>query len=229
MTWQRDAEEHARGETPAEACGVLVVRRGRLHYQPALNLARDPRCGFELDPEAWMSGGDVVAIVHSHPGASSEPSPHDLQQHAASGLDWWILGIDGWRCTPAAGARPYAGRAFRHGETDCYTLVRDWYWRERGLFLPDYPREDDWWLHGQDLYREHYADCGFTAVTTALPGDLLLMQIGAPVPNHAAIVLPGGRILHHLAGRFSGADVYDRFFRERTTHALRPPHNSPAG
>lgn len=227
MNWQRDAEEHARRETPAEACGVLVVRRGRLHYEPALNLARDPRHGFELDPVALL--GDVVAIVHSHPGASSEPSPHDLQQHAASGLDWWILGIDGWRCIPAAGALPYAGRVFRHGTVDCYTLVRDWCWRERGLLLPDYPREDDWWLRGQDLYREHFGECGFTVAALAQPCDVLLMQIGAPVPNHAAILLPGGKILHHLAGRYSGTDTYDRFYRERTTHVLRAPHDPPAG
>ena len=224
MTWQREAERQAAAAAPAEACGLLIVRRGRLRYLPCANVADAPLERFLIDPEAFAAAedeGEVVAVVHSHPGASSAPSPADSVAQRASGLDWWILGDDGWRFMPAPGVKPYAGRAFTHGVNDCYSLIRDWFWRERGVLLSDYPRRDDWWEHGQDLYRAHFAECGFVEVAEARPGDALLLRIGAPVPNHAAIVLPGGRILHHLAGRISGVDTYDRLYRERTTHVLR--------
>jgi len=225
MTWQVEAERHAAAVAPAEACGLLVVRRGRLRFVACENAADEPLERFQIAPEAFAlaeDDGEVVAVVHSHPGASSAPSPADLVAHRASGLDWWILGFDGWRLLPAAGVLPYAGRTFTHGVNDCYTLVRDWFWRERGVLLPDYARQDRWWEQGQDLYRANFAAAGFVEVHgECRPGDALLLQIGAPVPNHAAIVMPGGRILHHLAGRISGTDTYDRLYRERTTHVLR--------
>lgn len=240
MTWQADAEAHAAREAPMEACGLLLVRKGRLRYLPCANVATDPCRDFEIGVEDQAhadEAGEVVAVVHSHPGASSAPSPADLQCHAGSGLAWWILGVDGWRGLPAAGARPYAGRVFDYGRADCLTLVADWFWRERGILIP--PREElaagqdlafGWWHRGGDLYREHFAAAGFELVPQAQPGDLLLMRIESPVANHAAVLLAGGKILHHLVGRLSGADVYDRIYRERTTHVLRPaaPHHPPA-
>ncbi|WP_043946890.1 NlpC/P60 family protein, partial [Ralstonia solanacearum] len=39
-------------------------------------------------------------------------------------------------------------------------------------------------------------------------GDVILMQVRAPVPNHAAVYLGGVQMLHHLHGRLSSRDVY---------------------
>lgn len=236
MTWRAEAEAHARSAAPLEACGLLVVRKGRLRYLPCANVAADPARDFEVgieDQERADDMGEVVGLVHSHPSASSEPSPADIAMHAASGLTWWILGADGWRCLPALGARPYAGRAFEYGRADCLTLVTDWFWRERGILIPDRndlaPGQDHsfgWWHRGGDFYREHFAAAGFARVDQAKAGDLLLMRIESRVPNHAAVLLPGGKILHHLVGRLSGTDTYDRIYRDRTTHVLR--HESTA-
>lgn len=227
MRWRASAERHAAEQAPAEACGLLVARSRGVEYLPCQNLAASPCEQFLIDPwalvDAESGGAEVVGVVHSHPGASSEPSELDLEAHAASGLQWWILGVDGWRGIPPAGAQPYEGRSFTHGVNDCYTIVRDWYWREAGIWLPDYARGDDWWERGEDLYRQNFRSVGFVEVPPAdlRPGDSVLMRIGSPVPNHAAIVLPGARILHHLAGRLSAVETYGRLYRERTTHVLR--------
>lgn len=242
MTWQAAAEAHAASEAPREACGLLVATRGRLRYLPAENVADDPREGFTIPAVAFEAAediGEVVAVVHSHPGASSTPSQADEAGHRGSCLAWWILGDDGWHHMPAAGAAPYAGRPFVYGEHDCLELVRAWFWRERGIFIA--AREElaagqdfsyEWWLRGGDLYRQLFAAAGFEASTDTRPGDVLLMQVGAPVPNHIGIMLPGGRILHHLDGRISGTEPYDRFYRERTIHVLRhvgTPQDPPPG
>lgn len=242
MTWQADAERHAAAEAPREACGLLVVVRGRLRYVPTENIASDPLESFTIPPQAFEAAedmGDVMAVVHSHPGASSEPSPADLAGHRASCMAWWILGSDGWRHLPADGPPGYSGRAFEYGAQDCLELVRYWFWRERGVYIPARedlaPGEDfayGWWHRGGDLYRQLFASAGFEQVQEAQAGDMLLMQIGSPVPNHAGILLPDGRILHHLDGRLSGIDPYDRFYRERTTHILRhagTPQDPPPG
>jgi cell wall-associated NlpC family hydrolase len=112
---------------------------------------------------------------------------------------------------------------------DCYTLIQDWYATQRGVTLPTPCREDDWWLKGGNLYLDNFVSAGFERVPMSddkLPrefreGDVLLMQICAPVPNHAAIWLDDGTILHHLAGRLSSRDIFGGYYRKHTTHAIR--------
>lgn len=98
----------------------------------------------------------------------------------------------------------YEGRPFIHGLFDCYTLVRDYYKRKFNIFLPtNIQREWEWWNKGENLYLENAKDCSFEEVSDIKKHDVLLMKINSPVPNHAAIYLGDGRILHHMAGRFS--------------------------
>lgn len=86
---------HAREEHPREACGLLVEVGGVEVYRRCRNLGAGMD-QFIMDPvdyaEAELSG-EVVAIVHSHPGESAEPSPADLSACQASGLVWHIVAV----------------------------------------------------------------------------------------------------------------------------------------
>jgi len=106
---------------------------------------------------------------------------------------------------------------------DCYSLIRDWYRQERGIDLPDFTRFDEWWRRGENLYLDNFSGAGFHEVESSdmNPGDVLLMQVASPVPNHAAIYLGDGLILHHLQGRLSSRDVYGGYWQKITTHTLR--------
>lgn len=98
----------------------------------------------------------------------------------------------------------YEGRPFIHGMFDCYTLVRDYYKRNFNIFLPtNIQRDWEWWNKGENLYLENAKDCSFEEAEDIKKHDVLLMKINSPVPNHAAIYIGDGKILHHMAGRFS--------------------------
>jgi proteasome lid subunit RPN8/RPN11 len=228
MSWRVDALAHARAEYPRESCG-LVMADGR--YLPARNLASSAREHFILDARDYAraaESGEIVAVVHSHPDASANPSDADRVACEASGLPWYIVGLpDGmWReCAPCGYRAPLIGRPFVHGILDCYSLVRDWY-AERGIALPDFHRDDEWWRRGGNLYLDHYAEAGFVRLGAEAPaepreGDVILMQVLADVPNHAAIWLPGDVILHHLHGRLSCRDVYGGYWHKHTHSWLR--------
>ena len=121
---------------------------------------------------------------------------------------------------------PLVGREFSHGVLDCYSLCRDWYFRERGVMLPDFERHDKWWDDGHsDLYTEHFAEAGFVEIDRKAiqPGDAVLMQVQSKnlVPNHAAIYIGDGLILHHLYGRLSSRDVYGGYWQQATRAVLR--------
>lgn len=223
------AEKHARAEFPREACGLVVVKRGRRVYVPCANSARTPEDHFSIAPEEFAAAeeqGEVVGVFHSHPNASADPSTSDLQACNASGVAWHILALPSgsWNTiTPKTTSMPLYGREFSHGSCDCYGFVRDWYAQELGIELDEFQREDEWWRKGQNLYLDNFASQGMYVVTdgSLQVGDILLMQVLSNVPNHAAIYLGDDVIGHHLYGRLSGRDVYGGYYKKHTTHVLR--------
>jgi cell wall-associated NlpC family hydrolase len=98
---------------------------------------------------------------------------------------------------------PLVGRPFRHGVTDCYAAIRAWGQRERGVLLPDYPRQWEWWLEGvngdKDMYRRNFADAGFREIDASevRVGDVWLAQVRSPVPNHGGVYIGDGLAYHH--------------------------------
>jgi proteasome lid subunit RPN8/RPN11 len=222
---------HAQEAFPRESCGLLVIRKGREVYWPCRNMGVGTD-QFVLHPEDYAQAdeqGQIVAVVHSHPGLPCTPSQADRVACEASGLPWHIVSIpsgDWTSIQPTGYAAPLVGREWSHGVLDCYALVRDWFRCECGIHLPNFTRFDDWWKRGENLYLDNFAQVGFGVVEPdeLQTGDCLLMQVASPVPNHAAVYLGDGLILHHLQGRLSSRDVYGGYWQKITTHTLRYGH-----
>lgn len=221
-------QQHAEQVYPCESCGV-IIRVGRAYrYMPCANTHNEPKDEFRISPEEYEaaeSAGEIVAVVHSHPDATSMPSPRDQAVCNETGLPWVIISWpegDVRTITPQGADEPIIGRPFVHGVWDCYGLIRDWYRQERGIELPNFPREDEWWEKGQDLYRDHYAEAGFVETNGPLqPGDIVLMQYQAGVLNHAGIYIGDEKMLHHLYGHRAAIVPYGGFWHERTLLTLR--------
>lgn len=243
---------HAVAEYPRECCGLVVLEGRRESYKPCRNLAEGTD-HFILDPEDYAGaeeGGRITAVVHSHPDVPAAPSEADRVACEGSGLPWFIVAVaqdDAGAVVPGelvgfapeGYAAPLLGRPFAHGVLDCYSLVRDWYARERGIALPDFHREDGWWEAGKqgDLYMDHYAEAGFRRLIIGeqiAPGDVVLMQIRSDRANHAGVFLGAQALkeapelfpvpdamLQHLYGRDSERVVYGGYWREATRLVLR--------
>lgn len=236
--------QHAAADYPREACGLVVERAGLQQYQRCRNTAAEPDEEFRIDPRDYAAAedlGEVVAVVHSHPDASSRPSSRDLAMCEATGVPWHILS---WpegdlRTLLPQGGTPLLGRPFVHGLWDCWQVCADWYRREWGLTFPAYEREDGWWeqAEGPSLYEQAYDAAGFVRVQAPQRGDLIVMAIGRTAhPNHAGIYLgndprlpdepwspcgAGPFLLHHLYGRPSEVIVFGGPWLERTRLVLR--------
>jgi proteasome lid subunit RPN8/RPN11 len=242
---------HVIAEYPREACGLVVLDGQTERYMPCRNTAAGTE-HFILCPEDYAAAedaGQIIAVIHSHPDQSAEPSTADLVSCEASGLPWYIAAVakgdDGGvtageirGLAPEGYQAPLLGRPFAHGVLDCYTLVRDWYKRERGIDLPNFTRRDDWWNQGDNLYVKHYEEAGFRPMSEAEPlqtGDVIVMQYRSPNdPNHAGIYLGTATLkecpdlhpvpdamLHHLYGRLSERVVYGGHWQEMTRLRLR--------
>jgi proteasome lid subunit RPN8/RPN11 len=230
--------DHALAEHPREACGLVVVQDGHETYVRCRNVASTASEHFVMSAEDYARAedlGEIVAVVHSHPGAPARPSAADRAMCEQSGVARWVIvslgvqgdgsiGIDDWcEFGPTGFIAPLLGRQFVHGVHDCYDLVRSYYQLERGVTLPDFERPDDWWADGvSNLFLDNFQKAGFEdmgQIADLEVGDVLLMQIRSKngVPNHSGIYLGGNVLLHHMYGQLSGRTVWGGMW----AHSLR--------
>ena len=221
---------HVLQAAPAEACGFLALTAdGGTAYQPVENIHPRPTEAFRVAAAEYLAMAPVaVALLHSHvdPAAFDTrehpagmapdcPSALDMSSQLAMALPWGISVTDGQIVVPPFfwGSfvldQPLLGRSFRHGIDDCYSAIRKWYWQERTVLLPDFPRAYDWWYGDRELYLEGYAKAGFRPLDDGEPkelGDVGMVRVGdrrVKTVNHGFVYLGDGTVFHHLPGRLS--------------------------
>ena len=213
-------EAHAREALPEPASGAVFGTDGAFAWHPVTEVADRSREAFRIDAAALRrlerTHGPLLAVVHTHPSAEGQeidpllftPSASEMRAQASLAVPFGIVVCSRQRCFEPfwfgdqCPMPPLLDRPFRHGVTDCYSLIRDWYRQERQVLLPEFPRDWDWWREdGQDLYRTGFGQAGFHPIDReeAGEGDVVLFRMRSPVPNHGGVVLNREWMLHHPA------------------------------
>lgn len=219
---------HAAEVYPAECCGVVAQKSRVERYFPCRNIAENPTEQFHLSPEDYIAAeewGTVTGIVHSHPDATTQPSELDKAQCDAMAVPWHIVSYPegDLRTVMPRGELPLVGRAFVLGHTDCWGLVMSYFRQTHGIVLNDYRVDYPWWESGREnLYLDNWYECGFREFSgPPRPGDMVIMQVSAPVANHAGILLDDGMLLHHMYGMLSQRVPYGGYWKDRTAKVVR--------
>ncbi|WP_416187254.1 C40 family peptidase [Hafnia paralvei] len=219
---------HAAEVYPAECCGVVAQKSRVERYFPCRNIAENPTEQFHLSPEDYIAAeewGTVTGIVHSHPDATTQPSELDKAQCDAMAMPWHIVSYPegDLRTVMPRGELPLVGRAFVLGHTDCWGLVMSYFRQTHGIVLNDYRVDYPWWESGREnLYLDNWYECGFREFSgPPRPGDMVIMQVSAPVANHAGILLDDGMLLHHMYGMLSQRVPYGGYWKDRTVKIVR--------
>ncbi|AIU73602.1 peptidase P60 [Hafnia alvei FB1] len=222
---------HAAEVYPAECCGVVAQKSRVERYFPCRNIAENPTEQFHLSPEDYIAAerwGTVTGIVHSHPDATTQPSELDKAQCDAMAMPWHIVSYPegDLRTVMPRGELPLVGRAFVLGHTDCWGLVMSYFRQTHGIVLNDYRVDYPWWESGREnLYLDNWYECGFREFSgPPQSGDMVIMQVSAPVANHAGILLDDGMLLHHMYGMLSQRVPYGGYWKDRTVKIVRLEH-----
>jgi len=222
-------KRHVLETYPSEACGVLAGGR----YVPCRNVAADPAAHFELSTEdqarAMLEYGPIEAVCHSHPYSLSDrqdyprewPSHADMASWITGTTPWVIVSTDGHGISQPVWLRdenpaPYKGREFTWGASDCYQLIRDWYWRERGARLMNFARRWAFWKNGEQIYLDNFEKAGFYEVSPSEVevGDVALMRYGTRVVAHGGVVVGPDQLLHHQVHKLSGVDSLHKWEKQ---------------
>lgn len=231
-------KSHAQALAPDEAC-ALVIQVGRKQKLIICeNTFVDPEGklktsdAFEISPEDWAEAeeqGDIIRVLHSHPGegCTAQPSDMDKQQCNQSGVIWGIYAVESGEYSEIEpGGAPLIGRPFLLGSWDCYGLVMDWH-KTQGVSLQDFRVPYPWWERGENLYMDNWKGAGFVEVPPGTLGAMVIMQVEASVPNHAGIYVGENvhgipELLHHLYGQLSQVIPFKSgYFRERAVIWLK--------
>jgi proteasome lid subunit RPN8/RPN11 len=218
--WNVDLEEQfatiAKNKYPQEAV-CLLTNDGLVELE---NISDTPSESYEsiIPPEMY---NDIIGIIHSHPDTDVRPSKQDCMTQLALDVPSGIVSVsvDSISVSFWAGdhllEKSLLERPFHHVYYDCYSLIRSYYYQEKGITLKDYPREDDWWVLGENMYEDLFRDAGFSEVTTSgiEVGDVVFMKINSNTINHAGVYVGDDNILHHLNGRLSRIDKYSTWAR----------------
>lgn len=117
------------------------------------------------------------------------------------------------------------GRQFKQGTADCYALGRDFYKLNFDIDLPNVARPTDFWKADLNVFGKHYHALGFRVLDVHpsewRPGDVAMMAFRTKYVNHCGVLLPEGKILHHLYNTISRTDDYNGTWRNITMYMLR--------
>ena len=115
------------------------------------------------------------------------------------------------------------GRPFNYGVDDCFTLVKDFYWINYKVNIPNLVRVHSLKPDYSDSLK-HYAPKYFNVIedkSKMIAGDWLLFNIEGAVMNHAAIFIGEGKILHYGVDRLSAISKLSPFYAKSLFKVLR--------
>lgn len=217
-----------------EVCGLITLSKGEYEYHRLENVHPEPKDSFRLskkDSARIAADPDVVAYCHSHPNGPVYPSQHDVEVQAKimkpaamCVRDPSMGAIEVFSFGDHLLDAELMDRDFRFNVFDCLAALRSHAWQTEKRYMPPKPYEAGWWEVGledpteipknENLYERCFQDYGYRDFTPDFSnpadewhpriGDVLMLQMGAPVINHVGVYVGDNLVYHHRVNKKSG-------------------------
>lgn len=223
---------------PNEACGFIIAKGKKSVPVLCTNISSSPKNQFLVsldEKDAISKEGEIIAVWHTHCNVPPTPSDADKANCEAMSVPYLIMSVyrneegkfdysELQLLEPSGFEMPYLERPYVFGVFDCYSLGRDYYKREFGIQLGDYPRIHNFWSNGFNFFGENWEKEGFVRVDDSeyKVGDVFLLQMStSEYPDHVGIYVGNEMMLHHQINRLSRRDIYGGHWYKHTVAHLR--------
>lgn len=237
---KRQIIDLARLTPDREICGfIYYTAENELKVYPANNISVNPTNTFEIDPVDYIRcdrRGTICGVYHSHPGNEEAFSKGDLKYIEEVGVPLYLytVGTGKWsEYIPATYHVDLVGLPFIWGLYDCYSIVRNKWRQDLGIFLDDFDRGNDFAQNDESkpLIVNNLAEQGGVIVGRGMDGlakaksnDLILFNTESYsriFPLHFGVFLGNSRFLHHPEGKLSREDFLDEHWIKRVNLVVR--------
>jgi proteasome lid subunit RPN8/RPN11 len=217
-------KKHALENPTEEVCGIVFFNeRFELITVQCRNTHPDPKSSFKisLDELYFVKNKyKILALYHSHPNSSADPTPCDINNSEENGYPMYIYSVledDFYLYRPASDfIRPLKGRQFAMDVNTCLTCVLDYFiqkfgppnkgFQENFVVPKDINRANNKIL---EIIKNSYKFCPIKTEEVDIncpveQDDIFLMEPGlTDIPYHVGVISKQGTILHHLIGQLS--------------------------
>jgi cell wall-associated NlpC family hydrolase len=234
--------EHFLSQYPLESCGI--ISNGTFYR--VNNVSSSPGDSFKMDDVELLKlqmDYKIDAIVHTHcytferqplHGLDARtPSTSDYINQKKTGVPWLIYALDGENVSkpvifPQSYDTPLLGREFIYYVNDCYSIVRDYYYQNMGITLPeldnigiDFSWEEGKKGHDCKNYYSYLQEWGFYEVSLddIQIGDVIVMNI-LGTNNHIAVYSDNNTVMQQLVKNVSTTVSLSKM-RSFITHIFR--------
>lgn len=202
---------HSLSDKSNEVCGLIVYKDDYPIAVPCKNISELSTKRFIISSIDYFKAarlGKVVAAYHSHVSDNEKFSILDKinsEGHKLPLILYCVPKNSFFIYDPSGYKYPYLGRSFKMGETDCLTLIIDYYKRELNIDITNYEsdRKDGFFMENPSIfskkdYLQMAIDQGFSVVDKPLKEhDILFMKTeNHSFPSHFAVYIGADKILH---------------------------------
>lgn len=225
-------------DSPNETCGFIVEENNEFKCIPTTNIAKNKQINFEISGIDFLnikSKYNIIAIYHSHTNDFEDFSEQDKKCAEAMNCDLVLYFIrdDIFKVYEPLNKKnnKYIGRYFELGKYDCFSLVKDFYEKEKKIIL-NYDKN----IYSQNLESMNVENEALkfyeknnlkqVSINEIKSHDILLMDsFILNKAKHFAIYLGNDKILHQPLFGFSKIDNYCNFYKRHTAYAFRSKEN----
>ena len=209
---------------PEEFCGLLVDKNNKTILYPCKNISHHPEKFCLLNPVDYIHAADIgkiVGYVHSHENQfTSVIDNFNAFSHSLFSVVYSWKFDKFYIIDPAL--KSYLNLEFKIGQSDCFTLVRNYYKDKLNIQINDYYRDENWYKKNPRIVLENYVEEGFTICTLneVRENDIILFGINENV-CHMGIYLDAGYILHQQNGKRSIIEELSDKWKDRIVLIVR--------
>lgn len=198
---------------------------------PCRNNSERPDVHFSISPLDYIKAskkGKIIAAYHSHNSQNDRFSANDILNSQAHQLNYILYNTvrDSFSFFDFKKNKTFLyNRIFKIGESDCYTIVKEYY-KELGIKLEGENKLGDGWLKkNPNLIHELFK---LNELNPSLPikelspdselkkHDVIVFEyIKGAGPNHVSVYLGDGTMIHHPRNKYPCIENLNSIYRKK--------------